>query len=109
MSWTDDPPSDWKLKLRYGKLETPFSHFATVTKGAFDEAFPEYGCPAGDAVMGLKVWAANADEAALVSRAFGQSLGFSASGDTEVYDVPPDEPPKQKAHVYHWTFHPFET
>ena len=25
--------SDWKLKLRYGKLKTPFSHFTVLADG----------------------------------------------------------------------------
>ncbi len=108
MSWTDDPPPDWKLKLRYGKLETPFLHFATITEGWFDEAFPEYGCPAGNAVMGLKVWARDDNEAISVTQDFGESIGFSASGRIEVYEVPPDEPPKHEPYVCKWTFHPFE-
>ncbi len=108
MSWTDDPSPDWKLKLRYGKLETPFAHFAIVIEGSFDEAFPEYGCPAGSAVMGLKVWARDEDEAVVVSQAFGQSIGFTASGRIEVYEVPPEDPPKLEPYVYQWTFHPFE-
>ena len=109
MSWTDNPPKDWNLKLRYGKLKSPFTHFATITKGTFEEAFPEYGCPAGDAVMGLKVWAQDAREAARVSIAFGESIGFLASNDSEVYEAAPEEPPKQEPYVYQWTFHPFES
>ncbi len=28
---------DWKLKLRYGKLQTPYQHFTLIAKGIVGE------------------------------------------------------------------------
>ena len=87
----NEPPADWKLKLRYGRLKTTFQHFTTLSDGVLREASPESECPAGSAWMSLKVWASSADEAISVTRSMGDRVGFEITGRTLVYDTEPEE------------------
>jgi hypothetical protein len=63
MTEPDDPPKDWKLKLRYGRIQTPYQHFSTISDGVFVEPSSEFDCPAGPAFMAMRVWASSTDEA----------------------------------------------
>lgn len=48
--------SDWKLKLRYGKLKTPFSHFTVLADGKVIKEMDGFDCPKGPAWMGIKTY-----------------------------------------------------
>jgi hypothetical protein len=100
MPESDDPPQDWKLKLRYGRAQTPYQHFSVIADGTFPEPSSEFACPAGPAFMAMRVWASDADEAVHMASVFGREIGFSVSGRVQVYDTPPDEPPREKPYGY---------
>ena len=40
----DQPPNDWKLKLRYGKLKTPYKHFTVFAEGCMEEESSVFEC-----------------------------------------------------------------
>jgi hypothetical protein len=102
------PPNDWKLKLRYGKLKTPYSHFSVVAEGEMTAEENEFGCPVGNAIMGMKVWASSSDEAGDMIRVIGEQLSFSITGRTYVYDTEPEQPPREHPHGYDIQFTPFQ-
>lgn len=100
-------PSDWKLKLRYGKLTTPFSHFTVIAEGEMKADDNEFGCPVGNAMMGMKAWASSSEEAGDMIRVIGEQLSFSITGRTYVYDTEPEQPPRENPNGYDIHFTPF--
>ena len=98
---------DWKLKLRYGKLTTPFKHITLIAQGVAGELQDGFSCPPGNAFMGMKVWASSAEEAAAMIRAIGQQIGFKVTGDIQIYNTDPSEPPKDNPYGYDINFTPF--
>jgi hypothetical protein len=103
------PPSkDWKLELRYGRLSTPYSHYTMVADGVAGELVDGFECPPGPAVMTMKVWATDHDEAFDMVGAIGRQIGFSARGKIELFDTPPEQPPGQNPHAYSIAFVPYE-
>jgi len=102
-------PSDWKLKLRYGKLETPYKHFITVSDGRFEEPCSDFDCPAGPAVMTMKVWVSDQGEAFDMTYTFGDQIGFDVSGRIELYETAPEEPPRENPFGYGMIFVPYDS
>src|SRR4051794_14365337 len=85
---------NWKLKLRYGRLKTNFRHYTLLADGEIVTPNAEHETEIGPAVSGMKVWAPDIDEAVDMIRVIGQHLGFSPTGDIQVYETEPDEPPR---------------
>ncbi|MCG8588775.1 MAG: hypothetical protein MJE66_05745 [Proteobacteria bacterium] len=108
MSEPDDPPQDWKLKLRYGQLETPYRHFTTVSDGVFSEPSADFECPAGPAVMSMRVWASDTNEAADMACTFGDQIGFAVTGSVQIYDSEPEQPPRDDPFGYAIQFTPYD-
>jgi hypothetical protein len=104
----DDPPKDWKLRLRYGRLQTPYRHFTTISEGVFGQPSSEFGCAAGPAFMTMRVWASDADEAVRVASAFGREIGFSVTGRVYLHDTPAEEPPRDHPYGYGIAFTPYD-
>lgn len=99
--------SDWKLKLRYGKESTPYQHFTVLCDGFVTNGDNEFGCPEGSAVMAIKVWAEDEEQAADMLQVIGTQIGFSAKGDIEIYKTEPEEPPKENPFGYDINFTPY--
>ena len=98
---------DWKLKLRYGKLQTPFQHFTLIADGVVGDLIEGFSCHPGPAFMAMKVWASSHDEAFDMIRVIGEKIGFAATGRIQLYDTPPDVPPRDDPHGYAITFTPY--
>jgi hypothetical protein len=96
---------NWKLKLRYGKLTTIYKHFTTITKGVIQEE-SEYS--PGNAFMAIKIWATTYDDAADLVESVAEQIGFVITGQIEVFDTEPQEPPKQNAYGYDLGFTYFQ-
>ena len=58
----EENEKDWRLKLRYGKLETPYKHFTVIAEGEVDELKDGFECPEGSAFMAMKIWAESHEE-----------------------------------------------
>ena len=70
---------DWFLKLKYGKIKTPFHHYTVLLDVFAEKEVTDYNsnvCPEGNAWMGVKVWANDADEAADIACTFARSIGL---------------------------------
>ena len=99
---------DWKLKLRYGKIKTPYKHFTVLADGIIEDENAEYLTSLGPAVMGLKVWSLDQDEASEVARVIGRNIGFNANGKIEIYTTDPEQPPSDKPSAYGVNFTPYD-
>lgn len=104
----DQPESDWKLKLRYGKLQTPFQHYTALAEGEVVKEMEDFSCPVGKAFMGMKTWASSPDESAHMIQIIGRQIGFTVKGDIQIYEAEPTKPPKDSPYGYDITFTPFQ-
>jgi hypothetical protein len=108
MERQDRADKDWKLKLRYGKLKTPYKHFTALAEGIVEEELRHgYECPPGNAWMGIKTWASSSDESGDMACSIGEQIGFKVTGEILIYDTDPTEPPKNEPYGYGITFTPF--
>jgi hypothetical protein len=105
---TTPTSTDWKLLLRYGKLKTPFKHFTALAEGVMKKKENDFGCPTGAAWMGMKTWATDTGESTDLIRVIGRQIGFEVTGDIQVYDTEPAQPPREKPFGYEITFTPFQ-
>jgi len=103
----EESTSDWKLKLRYGKIRTPFKHFTAIADGEVEALVDGFSCPAGPAIMAIKTWSSGPDETADMVVAIGRQIGFSANGKIEIYETEPEQPPGQNPHGYSIHFTPY--
>ena len=100
--------NDWKLNLRYGKEATPYKHFTTLGYGVVGDLVDGFQCPKGPAIMAIKTWATDADESADMLRVIGAQIGFEVTGDIQVYDTEPEQPPKENPYGYDINFTPYD-
>ena len=101
---------NWKLKLRYGKLKTPFQHFTLIVEGTVVERLSEgFSCPRGSAFMGMKVWATSSEEACDMIQGIAEHIGFEVTGKISVFETEPTSPPRENPHGYDIKFTPFNS
>lgn len=96
--------TDWKLKLRYGKETTPYSHYTIIADGVAGDLVDGFECRPGSAVMSMKAWASDLDEALDMIRSIGEQVGFNVSGEVEIYETEPEHPPKDNPYGYDLNF-----
>ncbi len=104
----EESQGDWKLRLRYGQLKTPYTHYSVVAEGVAGSLGDGFACRPGSAYMGMKAWASSSDEAIDMVRVIGQEIGFTVTGQPRVYGTEPSEPPQDKPHAYDITFTPVD-
>lgn len=100
--------SDWKLKLRYGKIQTPFRHFTVLAEGRMENPNNEFDCPVGMAWMAMKTWAEDSDESGRMIQVFGKHFGFQVTGEIQVYETEALQPPEENPSGYDINFSPFD-
>ena len=105
---SEQPHPSWKLKLRYGKLNTPFHHYTSIAEGMVGELADGFVCRAGSAFMGMKTWASSDEESADMIRVIGRQIGFIVTGRIQVYETEPQQPPKDNPYGYDISFTPFD-
>jgi len=104
----NDTTKDWKLKLRYGRLNTDFKHFTVLADGVVGKLRDEFDCRPGRAWMAMKAWATDGDESADMIRLIGRQIGFTVDGEIMIYDTQPEEPPRDKPFGYGIGFTPYD-
>ena len=104
----DSQSDNWKLELRYGRLATPYKHFTAIADGVAGELQDGFECRPGPAVMSIKTWAGDADESAHMARLIGQQIGFSVSGQVEIFETEAEQPPGDRPHGYDINFVPYD-
>ena len=104
-----DPQQDknWKLKLRYGGLTTPYHHYSLIVDGEVLEETERNGAAHGPAVMGFKCWSASHEEAFDMAEFFAGEFCFSITGRIELYDTEPKEPLRDKPYGYDFGFNSY--
>ena len=98
--------NNWKLRLRYGQLQTPYQHMTLLAVGMAGALHEDYGCPQGEAIMGMKVWAMSDKEAADMIQVIGEQIGFKVTGNIKIYYTAPEEPPGDNPYGYDINFTP---
>lgn len=79
-----------RLKSRHGLLMTEFTHFTLIADGHVFEPNENYGTEIGACIMGMKVWAEDAEQAADMIVQIGKRLGFKVDGELQVYQTEPE-------------------
>jgi hypothetical protein len=98
---------DWKLKLRYGKLSTPYKHYTAIADGIAGELADGFICKKGEAFMAMKMWAEDTNQAADMISVIGGRIGFKVTGDIQIYDTEAEQPPKERPYGYGINFTPY--
>lgn len=104
----NEDKTDWKLKLRYGQLETPYTYYTVLSDGDVVEPNEEMQSICGPAILGMKVWATDTEEAAAVIKNLGRYLGFEIKGKMEIYETDPLQPPTENPSGYDANITPYE-
>ena len=105
---------DWFLKLKYGKIKTPFHHYTVLLDVFAEKEVTNYNsnvCPEGNAWMGVKVWANDADEAADIACTLARSIGLeinTSNNSIQIFDTKPEMPPQEKPFAYDCNFSPYD-
>ena len=92
--------SDWKLKLRYGRVTTPFTHYTLLADGRLLAANEKLGGEPGPAFFGLKIWAVDDDEAFIIYRDIASREGFEIGDKIDLWTTDPERPPKDRPYAY---------
>ena len=95
---------NWKLKLRYGKLTTPYKHYTLIAPVVINEYIEDFAAKTGTAYIGMKVWATDSDEAVDLLESIGNQTGFVINGRIEIYDTDPKEAPGESPNAYDINF-----
>ena len=99
---------DWKLKLRHGKLKTPFCHYTVIAEVRVGQFMEGYSCPPGSAFIAMCMWAESVDDAAQMMGTFGDRIGFLVTGRMQIYDSEPAQPPRDIPYGYGIDFQPID-
>ncbi|SOD14697.1 hypothetical protein [Pedobacter xixiisoli] len=98
---------DWKLKLRYGKIKTPYKHFTIIGNCEVGNLIDEFSCRPGPAYVSMKVWTLDYKQAAEIFSSVGNQIGFTPYDDVEIYDSEAVNPPKEDPFAYDINFTPY--
>jgi hypothetical protein len=104
----DNEIKDWKLKLRYGKLKTPYQHFTVLADGIVGHLREGFQCRPGRAWMAMKTWATDTAESSDMIQVIGRDIGFTVDGRIQVYETEPDQPPGDNPYGYDIGFTPYD-
>ena len=97
-----------KLDLKSGKLETPYKHFTVLAEGVVVQLIEGFEAPKGNAIMGIKVWASDIEEPPYIVKSIGKQIGFDVTGEIQIYNTEPEQPPKENSYGYDIQFTPFD-
>lgn len=103
----ENSEKDWKLKLHYGKQQTPYKHVTLIAEGIVGELEDGFECPPGHAFMGMKAWASTDEEAVRMIQSIGEQIGFKITGDIQLYYTEPKAPPRDNPYGYDIKLTPF--
>lgn len=79
---------------------TGLTHYTLLADGEVVEPNEEFGTEAGPAIMAMKVWAKDPDQAVDMIVDIGQQLGFRPSGELQVFVTEPEEPEEDEPFGY---------
>jgi hypothetical protein len=99
---------NWKLKLRYGKEATPYKKFTALADGIVVDLKDGFDCRPGHSWIAMKTWAEDSDQSAEMIKVIGEQIGFEVTGDIEIYETEPEQPPKDNPFGYDIGFTPYD-
>lgn len=79
---------------------TDLTHYTLLADGEVVEPNAEFGTQAGPAIMAMKAWAKDAEQAADMIVAIGERLGFRPDGELQVFVTEPGAPKDAKPYGY---------
>ncbi len=92
------------LKIKNNKEINELKHFTLLADGEARELKEGFKCRPGRAVMGMKVWAADEDEAFDMIQVIGEQIGFFVDGKIELYASEPIQMPEENPYGYDINF-----
>jgi len=95
---------DWKLKLRYGKLKTPYQHYTAIVPVLINAYIEDFNAEPGTAYGGFKIWAMDTEEVVDIVESIAQQTDFVITGKIEIYKTDPVQPPQESAYAYDINF-----
>ena len=95
---------DWKLKLRYGRIETPYEHFTLIAPVIINQYIADFNAQPGKAYAAMKIWALNDEQSIEIFQSVADQTGFSIAGNIEIYKTEPENPPKENPFAYNINF-----
>lgn len=101
--------NNWKLRLKYGRENTPFHHYTVLIDGS-TTADTTIDCPIGNAWLGIKIWALDYDMAADIACYIAKDIGFNikdSSHGVQIFETQPEQPPRDKPYGYDIKFTPY--
>lgn len=87
---------------------TDFTHYSLIADGRLVEDNATFDMEKGPAVIGLKVWAEDTDQAADMIIAFANHQGFKIADRIEVYETEPERPAEDRPYAYNINFTPYD-
>lgn len=98
----------WRLKLRYGRLKTPYHHYTAIAEGLVGELKDGFSCRPGPAFIAMKTWASSLDESAAMVSSISRQIGFTITGRIEIWETEPAQPPRESPYGYDINFTTFD-
>lgn len=84
-----------------------FSHFTLLADGKVVEPNDEFGTETGPAVMAMKAWARDSDEAADMFIGIANHLGFKIDDSIELFETEPVMASEERPFGYDIQFSPY--
>lgn len=91
---------DWKLKLRYGKITTPYKHFTLIIPILIENYLQDFDAAPGAAYMGIKIWATDENQAMEIIEDIAEENGFAITGGISIYVTDADRAPEEDPYAY---------
>ena len=79
---------------------TDLTHYTLLCDGRIVQANDEFDTEPGPCIMGMKVWARDAEQAAEMIADIGPRLGFHPDGELQVFVTDPEAPMKDEPFGY---------
>ena len=83
-------------------------HFTVLAEGVVVQLIEGFEAPKGNAIMGIKVWASDIEEPPYIVKSIGKQIGFDVTGEIQIYNTEPEQPPKENSYGYDIQFTPFD-
>jgi hypothetical protein len=96
--------NDWKPKLRYGRLKTTYKHYTLIAPVLIEQYIEDFDVDAGTAYIGAKIWATHSNEATDMLLRIGSQTGYKITGNIEIYETDPKQPPGDYPEAYSINF-----
>lgn len=87
---------------------TPYTHFTVIADGMAGNLTDGFECPTGPAIMSMNTWALDTEQALDIIRTIGEQIGFQVSGEVQIYQTDPSQPPTETLSGYGINFTPYE-